>query len=143
MSGEGDIEEPAAGVVTDDANEQGGQSKGMNAMDGGFDLRDFAGVGSGVGAASETVGGGRLERILRLEVPVIVKVAEKQLPLGDVVNLSPGSIIEFSRSSDQPLELHVNNKMIGQGAAVKVGEKFGLRITRIVPVAEKIRSLGG
>ena len=65
------------------------------------------------------------------------------LPLGDVVNLSPGSIIEFSRSSDQPLELHVNNKMIGQGAAVKVGEKFGLRITRIVPVAEKIRSLGG
>ncbi len=113
----------------------------MSDSDSGFDLRDFTPAGS-TAAAAAAMDSQRLRRILRLEVPVIVKVAEKQLPLGDVINLSPGSIIEFSRSSEQPLQLQVNNKIIGSGAAVKVGEKFGLRINRIAPVTETIRLLG-
>ena len=82
------------------------------------------------------------QRILRLKVPVIVKLAEKTLPLGDIIDLTPGSIVEFSRSADRPLELRVNDKVIGHGVAVKVGEKFGLRIEEILPVEETIRSLG-
>ena len=81
-------------------------------------------------------------RILRLKVPVIVKLAEKMLPLGDIIDLTPGSIVEFSRSADQSLELLVNDKVIGHGMAVKVGEKFGLRIDEILSVEETIRSLG-
>jgi len=82
------------------------------------------------------------QRILHLKVPVIVKLAHKMLPLGDIIDLTPGSIVEFSRSADQPLELLINNKVIGHGVAVKVGEKFGLRIEEILPVEETIRSLG-
>ena len=84
-----------------------------------------------------------VRRILRIEVPVIVKLADKRLPLGDIIDLSPGSIVEFSRGAEQPLELQVNNKVVGRGTAVKVGEKFGLRIDEILPVGETIRSLGG
>lgn len=124
---------------TDNDNQQERATE-MSKTDSGFDLKDFTDVAAtSAGNAAENA---RLQRILRLEVPVIVKVAEKQLPLGDVINLSPGSIIEFSRSSEQPLELQVNNKIIGKGSAVKVGEKFGLRINRIAQVSEKIRSLG-
>lgn len=83
-----------------------------------------------------------IRRILRLEVPVIVKLADKQLPLGDIIDLSPGSIVEFARSADTPLELLVNNKIIGRGVAVKVGEKFGLRIDELLSVEETIRTLG-
>ena len=83
-----------------------------------------------------------LQRILRLSVPVIVKLADKQLPLGEIIDLSPGSIVEFTRSADTPLELLVNNKVIGSGVAVKVGEKFGLRIDEICPIQETIRRLG-
>lgn len=81
-------------------------------------------------------------RILRVRVPVIVKLAEKQLSLGDIADLSLGSIVEFSKNADLPLDLLVNNKVIAHGIAVKVGEKFGLRIDEILPVAETIRSLG-
>lgn len=85
---------------------------------------------------------GDLQRILRLEVPVIVKLAERKLTLGEVMRLGAGAIIEFSKSSDEPLELLINNKAIGVGEAVKVGENFGLKITQIGDVREIIRSLG-
>ena len=45
------------------------------------------------------------------------------------------AIIEFEKSSDEPLELMINNKVIGLGETVKVGENFGLRIT--LKVAEE------
>jgi flagellar motor switch protein FliN/FliY len=84
-----------------------------------------------------------LGRVLRLSVPVIVKLAERKLALSEVMRLGAGAIIEFSKSSDEPLELMVNNKTIGVGETVKVGENFGLRITQIGDVKQIIRALGG
>lgn len=83
-----------------------------------------------------------LQRILRLEVPVIVKLAERKLNMSEVLRLGVGAIIEFARSSDEPLELLINNKPIGVGEAVKVGENFGLRITQVGDVRCVIRSMG-
>jgi len=92
--------------------------------------------------ASRAPAPGELDRILRLEVPVIVKLAERKLSMAEVLRLGMGAIIEFSKSNDEPLELLINNKAIGVGEAVKVGENFGLRITQIGDVRTLIRSLG-
>jgi flagellar motor switch protein FliN/FliY len=83
-----------------------------------------------------------LRRILHMHVPVIVKLAERKLTLAEVMRLGPGAIIEFIKSNDEPLELLINNKAIGLGDAVKVGENFGLKINQIGDVKEVIRSLG-
>ena len=83
-----------------------------------------------------------LERILRMEVPVIVRLAERKLSLSEVMRLGPGAIIEFFKSSDEPLELLVNNKVIAIGETVKVGENFGLRIAQVGDVRSVIRSMG-
>jgi flagellar motor switch protein FliN/FliY len=83
-----------------------------------------------------------LRRILHMQVPVIVKLAERKLTLAEVMRLGPGAIIEFLKSNDEPLELLINNKAIGLGDAVKVGENFGLKINQIGDVKEVIRSLG-
>ena len=83
-----------------------------------------------------------LKRILRLEVPVIVKLAERRLMLSEVMRLGTGAIIEFFKSSEEPLELLINNKVIGVGETVKVGENFGLRITQIGDLKQVIKSLG-
>jgi flagellar motor switch protein FliN len=86
---------------------------------------------------------GELERILRLQVPVIVKLAERKLMLSEVMRLGTGAIIEFAKNNDEPLQLLINNKPIGVGETVKVGENFGLRITQIGDVKQIIASLGG
>ena len=93
-------------------------------------------------APAPTPAQSELERILRLEVPVIVKLAERRLNMGEVLRLGTGAIIEFAKANEEPLELLINNKTIGVGEAVKVGENFGLRITQIGDVRSVIRSMG-
>jgi len=78
-----------------------------------------------------------------MEVPVIVRLAERRLLLSEVMRLGTGAIIEFFKSSDEPLELLVNNKAIGVGETVKVGENFGIRITQIGDLKQVIAALGG
>lgn len=93
-------------------------------------------------AAEPAARSAALDRILRLQVPVIVKLAERKLALSEVMRLGVGAIIEFSKSSDEPLELLINNKPIGLGEAVKVGENFGLKITNIGDVRDIVRAMG-
>ena len=83
-----------------------------------------------------------LQRILHIEVPVIVRLAEKRMPLREVLDLSIGSIIEFDKGAEDLLDLMVNNQPVGRGEAVKIGEKFGLKLTEIGPVEERIETLG-
>ena len=84
-----------------------------------------------------------LYRILNLNVPVIVCLANRTMRLSEVVQLTAGSIIEFDKSSDDDLDLLISNKRIGQGQAVKVNENFGLRITDISTIQDKIAALSG
>ncbi len=84
-----------------------------------------------------------LRRILQLEVPVIVQLADRYMAMADVLALNVGSVIEFDKKFDAELELIVSDRQIGLGHAVKVGENFGLRITRIGTIYNTIRALGG
>ncbi len=84
-----------------------------------------------------------LRRILQLEVPVIVQLADRSMEMADVLALNVGSVIEFDRKFDAELELIVSDRQIGLGHAVKVGENFGLRIARIGTIYNTIRALGG
>ncbi len=84
-----------------------------------------------------------LRRILQLEVPVIVQLADRYMQMADVLALNVGSVIELDRKFDAELELVVSDRQIGLGHAVKVGENFGLRITRIGTIYNTIRALGG
>jgi flagellar motor switch protein FliN/FliY len=99
-------------------------------------------TGKNTKPASPGGGPDDLKRILHLQVPVIVKLAERTLTLSEVMRLGTGAIIEFFKSSDEPLELMINNKAIALGEAVKVGENFGLKITQIGDVKALIRSMG-
>ena len=82
-----------------------------------------------------------VDRILSLRVPVVVKLAERVMPAGDVMKLVPGTIIEFDRTVSSELDLLVNNTPIGTGQAIKVGEHFGLRVKFVGNVRERIQSL--
>lgn len=83
-----------------------------------------------------------LRTILQLKVPVIVQIGRRKMPLDDVLALGPGAIIDLNMDADAPLSLLVNNKPIAMGAAVKVGENFGLRIEQIGSARQRIAALG-
>ena len=84
-----------------------------------------------------------LSTILKLKVPVIVQIGRRTMAVEEVLALGPGAILELDKSADDDLELMVNNKAVGQGAAVKLGENFGVRITDIGSPRERIEAMGG
>lgn len=84
-----------------------------------------------------------LQRVLRLRVPVIVQLARRMMSIEDIRKLAVGAIIEFEKSVEHELDLLVKNRQIGGGACVKVGENFGLRITKICKRAARIEALRG
>lgn len=69
--------------------------------------------------------------ILSLDVPLIVEIGRRHMAFEDVLALQPGAILELDKNAEARLEVLVNNKVIGQGEAVKVGENFGIRVTEI------------
>ena len=69
-----------------------------------------------------------IQRILNIEVPVIVRLGERIMTVKEVLDLVPGSIIELQKRADAELDLLVNNKQIGFGTAAESGRE--LRVAR-------------
>jgi flagellar motor switch protein FliN/FliY len=84
-----------------------------------------------------------LNRILRLEVPLIVQIAERRMMFSEVTSLTHGSIIELPKAIDEPLDVLINNAMIGHGHAVKVSENFGIHITQMSNLHDRVKAMGG
>ena len=71
------------------------------------------------------------ETLMHLPLTASVVLAEKTLKMQDVLGLKPGEVMEFPKRADDPLELRVSGRMVADGTAVKLGERFGLRIGSI------------
>lgn len=84
-----------------------------------------------------------LNTIIKLEVPVIVSVGERVVPMAEILAMGPGVILELGKSSEDELILLINNKPIGRGEAVKVGENFGIRVSHLDSPADRVRAMGG
>lgn len=82
-----------------------------------------------------------LKSILSLEVPVIVRLAERPIALAEVLALAPGAILELPKTSEEELDVLVNNRLIGRGHAVKIGENFGIEITAINNSTERVEAI--
>ena len=79
--------------------------------------------------------------ILDIQLNAIARLGRVEMPIGDILNLGPGSIIEVGHLVDEPIELLINDKLIARGDVVVVDEKFGLRITEVVSPQVRIESL--
>lgn len=112
---------------------------------------------------SETVGGGvatsvpstsraqvelglstdeKLRNLLSLAVPVTVILAERDMDIESILATKVGTIIEFDVPFDSDLVLYVANQTIAYGQAAKVGENFGIRITAIQSIKDRVNALG-
>ncbi len=79
--------------------------------------------------------------LLKIKVPVVVSLAEKKQAMGRIVEMGPGLIIQFDKSCEEMLELEVGDCKIAMGEAIKVGDKFGLRVTSIKMPEERFTTV--
>jgi flagellar motor switch protein FliN/FliY len=83
----------------------------------------------------------KIRHLMKLPVPIIVKLAEKRIQLGQLLGLGPGAIVTFEKSCEGLLDLCVNNKVYCRGEAVKIGEKFGLKVNEFATLEERREAL--
>lgn len=82
-----------------------------------------------------------LDMVLDIRLVAKARLGRVEMPIGDILDLGPGSVIDVGHLVDEPIELLVNDKLVARGDVVIVEEKFGLRITEIVSQKERIESL--
>ncbi len=69
-----------------------------------------------------------LSSLLDVELPLIAILAQKELPLSQVLELDIDSVIVFQKHNSDPITLMVNNVAVGSGKTIKVGDHFGLHL---------------
>jgi flagellar motor switch protein FliN/FliY len=89
----------------------------------------FLAVACDVAAAA---GDRRLEAVLDVDLPLVVRFGQAMMPLRALADLGPGAVIDMGRSPDEPVELLVGERMIARGEVVIVAGNYGVRITELV-----------
>ena len=75
--------------------------------------------------------------LLKIDVSLAACVSSKKMPLAAVLDLAPGTLLQFEKRFDEPIQLMIGDHPIAEGEAVKVGDRFGLRISSIVLPSER------
>jgi flagellar motor switch protein FliN len=76
-------------------------------------------------------GDSRLDAVLEVDLPLVVRFGRAVMPLRAVAELSPGAVVDMGRSPDEPVELLVGERLIARGEVVIVGGNYGVRITEL------------
>lgn len=74
-------------------------------------------------------------RLMKLPVPVAVHLAKRKIDMSQLLSMAPGTLLTFEKSCEDLLDLYVNNRIYARGEAVKIGEKFGLKINELGDLA--------
>jgi flagellar motor switch protein FliN/FliY len=72
-----------------------------------------------------------LDLVLDVELKVILRFGQRQLPLREVLRLTSGSVVELDRQVDEPVELVLDGKVIARGEAVVVDGNYGMRVHEV------------
>lgn len=77
-------------------------------------------------------GGTSLEFLLDVNVPVSAELGHVTLPLGNILELGPGSVVELDREVSQPVDLTVCGVLFARGEVVVVEDRFAIRIKELL-----------
>jgi flagellar motor switch protein FliN len=77
-----------------------------------------------------------------MDVPLELKVilGKKSKTVGEVLSLGRGSVLELDKQVNDPLEIHVNGKLIALGEVVVINDQFCIRITDIVSKEQRLKN---
>jgi flagellar motor switch protein FliN/FliY len=76
-----------------------------------------------------------------ISVAIKVEVGRTKMKIRDLLRLTQGSVVELERIAGEPLDLLVNDTVVAQGEVVLVNDRYGIRLTRVVPASERMRNI--
>ncbi len=89
-------------------------------------FQSFTGGAAGAGAPAN------IDLIMDVALEVTVELGRTKKSISEVLDFTPGTIIELDKVAGEPVEVLVNGKMVARGEVVVIEESFGVRITEII-----------
>jgi flagellar motor switch protein FliN/FliY len=106
---------------------------------GGPQSADFKELGDGTTAQE---GSRNLNFLLDIPLNVTVELGRTNMLINKMLHLTQGSVVELDKVAGEPVEIYINNKLLGKGEVVVVNDRFGVRITEIISQADRIKNIG-
>ncbi|MEC4747970.1 flagellar motor switch protein FliN [Methylomicrobium sp. Wu6] len=82
-----------------------------------------------------------LDVIMDVPVTLAMEFGRTQISIKNLLKLNQGSIVELDRLAADPLDIFVNGTLVARGEVVVVNEKFGIRLTDIISLSERVKRL--
>jgi flagellar motor switch protein FliN/FliY len=82
-----------------------------------------------------------LDVILDVPVTLSMEFGRTQISIRNLLKLNQGSIVELDRLAGEPLDILVNGTLVAHGEVVVVNDKFGIRLTDIISLSERVKRL--
>lgn len=83
-----------------------------------------------------------IDVILDVPVTLSLEVGRAQMSVGKLLRLSQGSVVELDRNAGEPLDVLVNGALVAHGEIVIINDKFGIRLTDVLPPAKRVATQG-
>lgn len=69
--------------------------------------------------------------LMDVRVKLTVQLGSCRMPMREVMELVPGSVIQLNQEAKDPVGLYINDKLIAYGEVVVVEDNFGIKITEM------------
>ena len=79
-----------------------------------------------------------LDRLMKLDLPLSVALGRAVMPIGDVLKITSGSMIQLDRTADDLVELIVHGTVVARGEVVSVKGNYGVRIKQIISKDDRL-----
>lgn len=73
-----------------------------------------------------------IELIMDVPLEVTVELGRTNKSIKEILEFSPGTIIELDKLAGEPIDVLVNGKFVAKGEVVVIEENFGIRVTEII-----------
>ncbi|MDR3751871.1 MAG: flagellar motor switch protein FliN [Terracidiphilus sp.] len=82
-----------------------------------------------------------IELLLDVELEASLRFGCRELPLGEILDLGPGDVVQLDRHVTDPVDLIVGDKIVARGEVVLVNGNFGLRITEVAAPRKRLETI--
>ena len=77
-------------------------------------------------------GGENIGLIMDVPLEVTVELGRTKKSISEILDFTPGTIIELDKIAGEPIDVLVNGKFVAKGEVVVIEESFGVRVTEII-----------
>jgi flagellar motor switch protein FliN/FliY len=81
----------------------------------------------------------KLELLMDIPLEVSVEIGGKDILLEDILKLNPNTILELDKYINEPVDIKINGKLIAKGELYTAENNFGVKITNIITVQERMK----